>query len=73
MREKLTKSKLYSMILELLPKRCECCGSGMVELKECSPDGPPYYFCNEKCYSKFQKWMYKKGLVYRALPLEKIE
>ena len=51
---------------------CELCGKP-AKYKEFSPDGSPYYFCSEKHHVEFKNQEFKKGIVWRALPLEKLK
>jgi len=53
-------------------KKCANCKTLKVGYIEWSPDGPPDYYCSEKCYSQYIKKMHKKGLVWRATPLRKL-
>jgi len=73
----ITKQKIIDLVATMIRnyriKRCECCGSTMIEYKEFSPDGRTYYFCNEKCFNKYKKWSWSQGVVYRASPLSRIK
>lgn len=40
--------------------------------KESSPDGEPDYFCTKRHFLINRDYFHAKGIVWRALPLEKI-
>ena len=50
---------------------CKVCGRP-ARWKEWSPDGPTDYFCTHKHHYMYIKEQHNLGLVWRALPLEKI-
>lgn len=52
--------------------KCKNCRK-LAKYKEWSPDGPPYYFCSQKCCDEYTDKMRKKGIGWRTMPLEKIK
>jgi len=48
-------------------KKCKNCRKN-ANYEEWSPDGPPYYFCSEKCRTEYTDKMRKKGIGWRAMP-----
>ena len=53
-------------------KKCKVCKK-KANYYELSPDGATDYFCSKKHFNKYKNMMRKKGIFWRALPLEKIE
>lgn len=56
--------------INILSKRCQTCGSGLIKFIEWTPDGAPYYFCNNKCYVKWHK---ESKQIYSAMPLKEFD
>ena len=51
---------------------CKECDN-KAEYVEWSPDGEPDYFCSYICHEQYVKRMNEEGIVWRALPLQKIK
>lgn len=60
--------------VDFLNKKCACCGSGLIEYEEWSPDFYPHerYFCSKKCYNKWNNYLFKKGILHRSSGLTKM-
>ena len=52
--------------------KCKICNKE-AKYKEFSPDGETDYFCSKIHHSKYVIQQHKKGVVWRASPLEKLQ